>query len=140
MYLHQKLRNGHTPTAFLTISSSFQTQVHSIVTSLAIGPPRAGCHRLPLATSFYSSNKPSISLSICTGTRSCKMGTPAFLAISTPFQTRVHSIVASPGIAPPNAGCGRLPLATSFHSSNKPSISLSICTGTSSCKVGTPPF
>ena len=124
--------------SFLTISTQFQTQVHSTVASLGIAPPRAGCRRLPLGTSFHSSHKLSIFLSICTGNRSCEMGTPAFLTVSTPFQTQVHFIVASPGIAPPRAGCRRLPLGTSFHFSHKLSISLSICTGTSGCEVGIP--
>ena len=49
-------------------------------------------------------------------------------------------MVASPGIAQPRTGCCRLPLGTSFHSSHKLSISIPICTGTSSCEVGTPAF
>ena len=125
--------------AFLPFSTPFQTQVQSIMASPVIAPPRAGSRRLPLDTSFHSSHKSSISLSICTGSSSCKMGIPTFLTISTPFQTQVHPIVASPGIAPTRTGCPWLPSGTSFHSSYKPSISLSICTGTSSCEVGNPP-
>ena len=118
---------------FLTISTPFQTKVHSIVTSPGIAWPRVGCLRPPLGTSFHSSHKSSISQSIC-------MGTPRLSDLFTPFQTHVHSIVAFIGFSSPKAGCHRLPLGTSFHSSHKPSISLSICTGTSSCKVGTTDF
>ena len=126
--------------AFLTISTPFQTQVHSIVACPGIAPPTTGCRQIPLGTSFHSRHKPSKSLSICTGTSSCEVGTPAFLTISTTFQTQVNSIVASPRIAPPRIGCRLIPLSTSFHSSHKSSISLSICPGTSSCEMGTPPF
>ena len=100
----------------------------------------AGCRWIPMGTRFQSSCKPSIYLSICTGTSRFQEGTLAFLTISFSFQRQVHSIVASPRITPLKAGCFQLPLGTSFHSRHKLSISLSICTGISSCKVGTSAF
>ena len=124
--------------AFLAISSLFQTQVHSIVASQKIFPLSPGCRKLPPGTIFHSRQKPSITSSNCRSTSTCKVGIPAFLAISSRFQTQVHSIVASQEISPLSPGCRRLPLGTSFHSSHKPSISLSICTSTSTCEVGTP--
>ena len=122
--------------ARLTLSIPFLTQVHSIVASPGIAPHRPGCRQLPTGTSFHSSHKPSITSAICTGTSTCEVGTPARLTVSTPFLTQVHSIVASPGIAPPRPGCRQVPTGTSFHSSHKPSITSGICTGTSTCEVG----
>ena len=124
--------------ARLTVSTPFLTQVHSIVASTGIVPPRPGCRHIPTGTSFHSSHKPSITSAICTGNSTCEVGTPARLTVSTPFLTQVHSIVACPSIAPPRPGCWQLPTGTSFHSSHKPSISSAICTGTSTCEVGTP--
>ena len=132
------MRSGHP--LFSGYFHSILTQVHSIAASPGIYPPRPGCRRLPLGTSFHSSHKPSISLSICTGTSSCEVGNPAFLTISFPLQTQVHTIVASPRNSPPRTGCRRLPQGSSFHSSHKPPISLSICNVTSSSEVGTPAF
>ena len=126
-----------TPT-FLTISTTLQTPVHSIVASPRTAPLRAGCCRLPFTTSFHSNHKSSISISNVNS--SCEVGIPAFRRISSQFQTLVHFEVVSPRIAPPRTGCCRLPLGTSVHSGHEPSISLSICTGTSSCKVGIPAF
>ena len=67
-------------------------------------------------------------------------GYPAFMAISSRFQTQVHSTAASPEICPLSPGCRHVPLDTRFHSSHKPSITSSICRSTSTCEVGTPAF
>ena len=131
--------NVGTP-AFLVIFKLYQTQVYSIVASPEISQLNPGCRRLPLGTSFHSSYEPSITSSNCRSTSTCKVGTHAFLAISSRFQTQVHSTMASPEISPLRPVCQRLPLVTSFHSSHKPSITSSICWSTSTCKVGTPPF
>ena len=68
------------------------------------------------------------------------MGTPAFLAISSRFQTQVHSVVASPSIYPLSPVCCRLPLGTRFHSSHKPSLTSSNCRSTSTGQVAYPAF
>ena len=132
------MQNGH-PT-FLAIPSRFQTQVHSIVASHEISPLSPGCRRLPLGTSFHFSHKALITSSNCRSTSTCIVGTPAFLAISSRFQTKIDPIVASPEISPHSPGCRRLPLGTKIHSSNKPSITSSNCRSTSTCKVGNPAF
>ena len=124
--------------AFLAISSRFQTQVHSIVASPEIYPLIPGCRQVPLGTSLNFSNKPSITSSICRRTSTCKVGTPAFLAISNRFQKKIHCIVASPEIYPLSPGCRQVFLRSSFHSSHKPSITSSICRSTSTCELGTP--
>ena len=71
--------------AFLAISNRFQTQVHSIVASQEIYPLSPGSRQVDLGSSFHSSHKPSIKSSICRSTSTCKVGTPAFLSISSRF-------------------------------------------------------
>ena len=105
-------------------------------------PPWVGCCRLSMGTTFHFSYKPSIFPSICTSTSSCEVGTPSFSGHfhSISILTQVHSIMASSGIYPPKAWCRLLHLGTSFHSSYKASIFLSIYTSTSTCDVDTPSF
>ena len=108
--------------------------------SLEIYPLSPGCWQVPLGTSFHSNYKPSITSSICRSTRTCNVGTQAFLAISSRFQTQVHSTVASSEIYPLRPGFQQVPLGTSFHSSHKPSITSSICRKTNTCEVAFHPF
>ena len=125
---------------FLAISSRFQTQVHSIVACPETYPLSPGGRQVFLGSSFYSSHKPSITSLICKSTSTCEVGTPLFLAISSRFQTQVHSIVACPEVYPLSPGCRQVPLDKSFPCSHKPLITSSICRSTSTCEVGTPAF
>ena len=132
------MRSGHP--AFRTISSQFQTQVHSIVACPEVYPLSPGFRQVPPGTTLNSSNTPSITSSICRRNSTCELGTPAFLAISNRFQKKVHFIVASPEINPLSPWCLQVFLGSSFHSSHKPSITSSICRSTSTCELGTPAF
>ena len=128
------MRSGHL--AFLAISSRYQTQFYCIVACPEVYPHSPGCRQVPLDTSFHSSHNSLITSSICRSTSTCQVGTPAFLAISSRFQTQVHSIVGSPEIYPLSLWCRQVPLDTSFHSSHKLSTTFSICRSTSTCDVG----
>ena len=132
------MQSGHL--AFLAIFSRFQTQFYSIVACPEVFPLSPGCRQVPLDTSFHSSHKLLITSLICRSTITWELGTPAFLAISSRFQTQVLSIVASQEIYSLSPGSRQVLLGTSFHSSHKPSITSSILRSTSTCQVVTPAF
>ena len=128
LFILEPVHGKWTSPAILIVYTAFQTQGHPIVQSPGNARLDGGVVGYLLVLAFIVAIKRQYPNRFVVASVLAKWIIPAILTVSTPFQTQVHSIVATPGNASLSAGCCQVPVGTSFDSSNNPSISKSICT------------